>query len=38
MLDIPIKKMRNVAHSSLLKNNAVARVTLIQNQSNSLGI
>ena len=29
--------MRNVAHCSLLKNNAVARVTLIQNQSNSLG-
>ena len=27
MLDIPIKKMRNVAHCSLLKNNAIARVT-----------
>jgi hypothetical protein len=27
--------MCNVAYCSLLKNNAVARVTIIQNQSNS---
>ena len=35
MLNIPIKKMRNVAHCSLLKNNAVARVTIKRYQSNS---
>ena len=38
MLDIPIKKMRNVAHCSLLKNNAVARVTIIQSISISYRI
>lgn len=26
------KKVRNVAYCSLLKNNAIARVTIIQNQ------